>query len=295
MGPSSPSLSHLALFPDRQVALVGGELILTVIARDLAGATVTGVVPTYTSSNTGVVLADPGGLLRPVGVGTATIHATAGGQTAQALVHVGAATYDIGALGPPRILNANYIDLSKIGRISRFRSTAGHSFTNDTGDETCRSMKHYFEPMLSLDWTTVDIYAPATGTIWGVVGEPIGFQIRLRPRDVPAMDVTIFHVSPDAGIVRGSWIEAGGRLGRHASRSTSSDIAMSIGPKQGGTLFSYFEGMTDGVFAEYLGRGVPSREAAIITREERDADPVPCVGEQQFTVHGILPDWLVLK
>jgi hypothetical protein len=74
-----------------------------------------------------------------------------------------------------------------------------------------------------------------------------------------------------------------------------SDIAMSIGPKGGGTLLSYFETMTDPVFADYQARGVPSRQAAIITREERDADPVPCVGEQQFTVQGSLPDWVDLN
>ena len=70
---------------------------------------------------------------------------------------------------------------------------------------------------------------------------------------------------------------------------------MSIGPKEGGTLISYFDAMTDAVFAEYQTRGVPSRDAAIITKAERDADTVPCVGEEQFTVHGTLPDWLDLN
>jgi len=71
--------------------------------------------------------------------------------------------------------------------------------------------------------------------------------------------------------------------------------AVSQVPKEGGDLISYFEVMTDEVFALYQARGVASREAAIITKEERDADPVPCVGEEQFTVHGTIPDWLVLN
>jgi hypothetical protein len=49
------------------------------------------------------------------------------------------------------------------------------------------------------------------------------------------------------------------------------------------------------VFALYQARGITSRGAAIITEAERDADPVPCVGEQQFTVHGTIPDWLDLN
>ena len=74
-----------------------------------------------------------------------------------------------------------------------------------------------------------------------------------------------------------------------------SDIAASFGPEEGGTLVSYFERMTDAVFAEYQARGVPSREAAIIPEVERDADPVPCVDEQRFVVDGTLPDWLMLN
>jgi hypothetical protein len=294
-GPSPQPLSRLELFPDRLVQVVGATFSLAVAARDLGGADVPNVVPQYSSSNPGVVRVNPDGSLSVVGDGTATVRASAGGQTAETIVYAGQPIYDPAASGPPRLLSANYIDLSKIGRVSRFRSTVGHSYTNDTGDETCRSMKHYFEPRLSIDWTTVDIYAPASGTIWSIRGDVWGYQIGLRPRDLPALNVAMFHVNPDPGIVRDGWVEAGDHIGRHASQSTMSDIAVTIGPKQGGIFLSYFEAITDSVFAEYQGRGVSSREAAIITRAERDADPVPCVGEQQFTVHGTLPDWVTLN
>jgi hypothetical protein len=66
-----------------------------------------------------------------------------------------------------------------------------------------------------------------------------------------------------------------------------SDIAASIGSRQAGTPVSYFQVMSDDVFAQQA-RGIPSREAAMITRAERDADPVPCVGESQFLVTGTL-------
>jgi len=170
----------------------------------------------------------------------------------------------------------------------------GHSYTD--GSETCRSMKHYYQPKLSIDWTTVDIYAPASGTVMGIAPDgAFGYRIRIRPRDLAVLDIQIFHVRLDSGVVRDRWVDAGEHIGRHASSGTMSDIAMSIGPKEGGTLISHFDAMTDAVFAQYQARGVPSREAAIITEAERDADPVPCVGEQQFTVHGTLPDWLVLN
>jgi hypothetical protein len=136
-----------------------------VIARDLAGADVSNVVPVYSSSNAGVVRIDPDGRIVPTGVGTAIVRANAGGQVAETVIHVGSPTYDLAALGPPRVLNANYIDLSKIEQVSRFRSTIGHSYVDGSG-ETCRSMKHYFQPKASVDWTMVDVYAPASGTIW---------------------------------------------------------------------------------------------------------------------------------
>ena len=33
----------------------------------------------------------------------------------------------------------------------------------------------------------------------------------------------------------------------------------------------------------------------MITRAERDADPVPCVGDSQFLVTGTLSNWLSLN
>lgn len=294
MGSSSPPLSYLELFPGQRVAVIGDTMTFAVIARDLAGTDVPNVVPLYSSANPGVVAVDPSGRIVGSGAGTTTILASAGGQTAETIVHVGPATYDLAALGAPRVLNANYIDLAKIERISRFRSAIGHSYVDGSG-ETCRSMKHYFQPKLSVDWTEVEVYAPVTGTIWTIATDGRGYRVMLRPRDLAALNVAIFHVNPDPGIVKNSWVEAGDRIGRHASSFTMSDIAADIGGKETGTLLSYFQTMTDSVFAQYQARGVPSRDAAIITKEERDADPVPCVGESQFPEEGTLPNWVVVN
>lgn len=292
-GPTGPSLSELTLFPDRRVAVVGEAITLTVAARDVAG-NVVAVVPQFTSTNPDVVFIEPSG--RPVtrGVGTAVVRATAGGKSAEATIYVGAATYDYATLGAPKVVTANYIDLSKIERISRFRSTVGHSYTD--GSETCRSMKHYFQPRSTLDWTTVDVYSPVDGTIFGISPDgAFGMRLLIRPRLAAVVQVVLFHVNLDATVVRDAWVNAGDHLGRHASQSTYSDVAIGIGPKEGGTLFSYFDAMTDAVFQTYQARGVASRSAMIISKAERDADPVPCVGESQFTVFGTLPNWVALN
>lgn len=275
--------------------MVGEAVALKVIARDLSGVDVLNVVPLYTSSNTAVVRIEPDGRVQTSGIGTATVRANAGGKVAEAIIHVGSATYDLATLGPPRVLNASYIDLTKIERISRFRSTVGHSYVDGSG-ETCRSMKHYFQPLTGIDWTTVGIFAPASGTILSIAPDgAAGFRIMLRPLAQPAMYVALFHVNLDPDIVKDAWVGEGQHIGQHASPFTMSDIAVGFGGKEDGALLSYFQTMTDGAFAQFQARGVPSREAAIITKAERDADPVPCVGEQQFTVQGTLPDWLVLN
>ncbi len=52
---------------------------------------------------------------------------------------------------------------------------------------------------------------------------------------------------------------------------------------------SFFDVMTDEVFAEYLARGIESRSQMTITKEERDANPVACSSENQggkFTATG---------
>lgn len=294
--PAESPLSFLSLFPVKQAVLVGDGFYYVVTAQDTAGNDLPDFQPKYTSSDPSVVRIEGDNRIQAIDEGTVTITASAGGQTTQATIYVGAKTYDLATLGPPRILNANCIDLSKIEKISRFRSTVGHSYVDGSG-ETCRSMKHYFQPYYpDVDWTTVDVYAPVSGYLLAVGLDGIyGYSVLIRPRDLPVMMVQLFHINLDPGIETGGWVEAGDHLGRMASSNTSFDIAVDIGSKEEGTLLSYFDTMTDEVFAEYQARGVATREAAIISKEERDADPVPCVGEQQFTVHGTLPDWVVLN
>lgn len=293
--PTDIQLSYLELFPAKIATIEGDNFLLDIIARDLNGSEVSDAKVQYTSYNSDIVQINQIGLITIIGVGIDTIRASAGGQTAQTIVYAGDSTYDFELQGTPQnMLDADYIDLSKIERISRFRSAIGHSYTD--GTETCRSMKHYFQPKLSEDWTQVDIYAPATGTVLRLrVDGAYGKQVTIRPVNLPAFDVIIFHVNLDSQIVEGSWVEAGEHIGRHASQNTMSDIAVGYKPKDGGKLISYFEVMTDDVFLQYQLRGVSSRQAAIITKEERDADPVPCVDEQPFTEHGNLPNWLDLN
>lgn len=203
-------------------------------------------------------------------------------------------TYDVDALGVPQFAANDYIDLGAIQRISRFRSAVGHETRDDF--EACRSMKHYFQPKGSVDWSAVSIYSPVAGTVDTTRMESAGLQVVIRSSAQPAFTFTIFHLNPDVTLNVGTAVASGQRLGRHIGSQTMSDIAVGVATPRGWKLVSWFQVMTDSVFQGYAARGVALRESAIITKEERDADPLTCSGET-FTSSGSgrIPDWIVLQ
>lgn len=73
----------------------------------------------------------------------------------------GGDTYDVEANGVPRFVKTDYIELDKIRKISRFSSAARHAYSDDF--ETRRSMKHYFNPKGTIDWSSIKIYSPVRG------------------------------------------------------------------------------------------------------------------------------------
>lgn len=192
----------------------------------------------------------------------------------------------------PRFITRNYIDLAPIARLSRFRSAEGHSYADAV--ESCRSMKHYFLPRSTAGWGSIPIASPVTGVIARTMAEWAGTQIEIQPDAYPAFSVVIFHVNLAAGLEPGSRLVAGQPIGTHIGSQTMSDVAVRVDSTQGMRLVSYFEALTDDVFDAYRARGVISREAAIIGRAERDANPLTCDGET-FTSRGLIEGWVALR
>lgn len=96
-------------------------------------------------------------------------------------------TYDVDALGIPRFVADNYLDLAVIEKISRFRSSVGHDYHDQF--EGCRSMKHYFFPRSAADWSTIPIYAPVSGAVEFTPERPLR-----RPGGDPVQRPTGVHV-----------------------------------------------------------------------------------------------------
>ena len=200
--------------------------------------------------------------------------------------------YDIDANGIPRFVKSDYIELGRIERISRFRSGEGHDYSDDF--ESCRSMKHYFQPSNTVDWTTIEIRSPVDGIVSSLREEWAGTAIEIRASEWPAFLFTLFHVQVGASLSVCDRVSAGQLLGTHVGSQTMSDIAVQVTTPAGWKYISYFDVMTDSLFATYQARGVNSRTNVIISREARDGDPLTCNGDT-FEGPGNLPNWVMLQ
>ncbi|HVO73247.1 MAG TPA: hypothetical protein VMT35_04435 [Ignavibacteriaceae bacterium] len=215
--------------------------------------------------------------------------------------------YDIAANGIPKFVVKDFTQLSKIEKISKFRSGAGHDYSDSY--ESCRSMKHYYSVYDSFRHNNTDeIYSPVNGSINSISpdghGASIGLnnkQIQIRPHDQPAFIIRIFHcdlISSD--IAAGKEVQAGELLGYGRlyyddidEYGDNFDIAVWVNTPSGMRLVSYFDTMNDSVFSNYISRGAHSRQDFIITKEERDSDTLNCSGET-FLNNGNLENWFIL-
>ena len=105
----------------------------------------------------------------------------------------------------PEFVDVNYIELDKIHRISKFRSGEGHDYSDDF--ESCRSMKHYFQPDSSVDWSLIKIYSPVSGVIVRLYEEWAGTQLQIQSSKYPDFTFIIFHVNLSNPLNEGDVVE----------------------------------------------------------------------------------------
>ncbi len=193
----------------------------------------------------------------------------------------------------PQFIQSDFIDLTNVYAISKFRSGSGHDFSQSSG-ENCRSMKHYFnarrtneiEQLINQNRgmapapdgkTDTSIYSPINGKIIAIEADqmPIGEQIYIRPSAYPQFTIRLFHVYPMAEIKTGAEVRAGQKIGV-IGRYQNTDIAV---VKGWSNYVSYFEVMPDKLFSKYQKLGIKNRDELIISKAERDANPLQCNGE----------------
>lgn len=203
------------------------------------------------------------------------------------------AVWDVDALGVPQFVTVDYIEAARIAQVSRFRSSAGHDYSDDV--EACRSMKHYFQPAVMAEAGQTVIRAPVTGAVTRVIEEWAGTQIQITSDEYPAFTFILFHVRMPSTPVVGQSFAAGQLLGTHIGSQTASDIAVAVVTPTGRRFVSWFDVMTDGLFATYVARGASARSSLIISRIARDADPLTCDAVGNFVTRGTLESWVLLR
>ncbi|MSU24390.1 MAG: hypothetical protein EXS32_11275 [Opitutus sp.] len=197
-----------------------------------------------------------------------------------------------------------YVEPSYLTAISKYRSVAGHPFS-DNYEKPERSLKNYFEPRRSLlgKPPSIPVYAPATGTIFAVTpegnllasGQPRGYQISLSPDGYPAFEIRLFHVAVAPTVRAGMHVTAGDALG-FANVQEGIDFDWAVGamwnapplydmnggnqvPKAPGyRLVSPFDVMNDETFANYAPYGVTDRSAFVVPLAYRETHPTAASG-----------------
>jgi hypothetical protein len=144
-------------------------------------------------------------------------------------------------------------------------------------------MKHYFSMDTTWEPTTnysCNVYAPVDGKITRKRKEnnDDGYQIWIKSEQYPAFIFKIFHVNNTDHIKDGDKINAGRELGT----TYGPEIAIQVRTPQGIRFISYFDVISDQVFSKYKEKGINNREELIISKEERDVNPIECNGDETF-------------
>jgi hypothetical protein len=156
-------------------------------------------------------------------------------------------------------------------------------------------MKHYFVPYSHVDWTSVRIFSPITGKIILIEPEWAGVKIQIRSDLYENLVFVIFHMEILSNITLNMNVIAGDHIGFHTGNETYSDIAVECRLSSGLRYLSYFDIMTDNVFTEYTIRGISDRSQFIISKEERDMNPLVCNSDQSFKSPGTIENWVYLN
>ena len=207
-----------------------------------------------------------------------------------------------------KFVSTDFTELVKIEEISLLRSAAGHDYVD--GCESCRSMKHYFAPYPAFAVNgTIEVRSPVDGIVVSISNEGHGASIGLENKQIhirsslhPEYTFIFFHMDLVSAAIAPGKVVTAGELVAHARLEYPDlnevahdfDIAVRYRTPYGGRYVSYFDVMTDALFATYQARGVSTRADLVLTAAQRDADPLTCLPDETFTSFGTLPIWFVL-
>lgn len=194
----------------------------------------------------------------------------------------------------------NFVDLSQVFSLSKYRSCRGHQTVEQYSDEPISNMQHYVGTDPQIDTSQVKIYAPFDGYVLGDAPFTLADGLTMIPESgIPWWPFNQWrfsmsqgaHVLPKFQDPPIHKVKAGDLVGyldsgdRYGNRNTGTHLRLGVTAilpmfKNGNAepykkLDSVFRYMSDEVFAEYQSAipGLVSREDMIITKEYRLAHP----------------------
>lgn len=204
---------------------------------------------------------------------------------------------------PPEdfLITHNFVDLSQVHRLTKYRACAGHQTVEQFSDEPVSNMQHYVvtDPRISTD--QVKIFAPFDGYVLSDAPFTMADGLTIIPKSgtpwwpfnqwrlsmssgshpLPQFQSSPIHEVKAGDII--GYLDPTDRGGKKRSTGTHLRVGVTAIPpmfKNGNgepykKLDSVFRYMSDEVFAEYQEAipGLQSREDMIITKEYRLANP----------------------
>jgi len=183
------------------------------------------------------------------------------------------------------VLTANFIDLDKVDKISKYRSCQGHTVVPQESMESKRNMKHYV--VLKSEFTggnKVPVYSPLNGVVKSIRSEPdkgLEGEIWLGVKGND-WDFSIQHINIASNIKGRQKVKAGDIIGYVANRGI--DVVYGVGARSVkmidgryespySDLDSPFNHMSTELMAQYQAKGISQSDMSY-TKEQRDA--IPC-------------------
>ncbi|MHA1731349.1 MAG: hypothetical protein ACTSU5_05365 [Promethearchaeota archaeon] len=204
----------------------------------------------------------------------------------------------IDTIGPvPKFVDHDWTELDKMYEIGKFHSMLGHGYPDDNSHF---SDKHYFTPIFTYlnRSDSVKSFSPVDGIIATIFDEQhrlpngtiLGKQVHITSLAHPSITFKLFHQNIDGFNLRmGMKVKAGQQIGYLDLRAPpSTDIAVTRLGKE----ISWFQVLTDELFAKYQQRGIANRSMMIKTEEQAQASlsrGYDANGEDDPA------DWVVLK
>jgi hypothetical protein len=201
--------------------------------------------------------------------------------------------WDLDRNGLPRFATAHPVDISRMTRISKFRSGVGPDYSDDF--EHCRSMLHRFEPRSDFGPEALPVFSPVDGTITGVDPQDTVCGVLIRSTGFPDFEFRLLDIKLSESIQAGVPVTAGQVIGSFRGSGASMAVAVAVRTPSGMKLVSFFDVQVaaDSLFAPLRDCEAPATPSFIISREERDSHPLACEGDS-LAGDGLQEDWITL-